>query len=86
MKDISKYVTSKQAKNPRNMTKRRKGPAEAGGGIISEPSNPEKSHPFSKEKPIINRPGDKARDEIHYLRGWVFERKFGRRIDKGGYE
>ena len=86
MNDISKYLTSNQSKNPINITKIINVPADAVWGIISEPSNLEKCHPFCKENPIINWPGDNARDEIHYLSGWIFERKFVRWIDKVGYD
>ena len=67
MNDISRYLTSKQSKSPINITKIINVSADSLWDIISEPNNLEKCHPFCKENPIIQWPGDNAMDEIHYL-------------------
>jgi hypothetical protein len=38
------------------------------------------------KNPVHVWPGDASRDEIHYLSGWVFERRFCRWIDGIGYD
>ena len=86
MNDISKFLTKDQSKSPINITKVIHVPADDVWGIISEQSNLEKCHPFCKENPTIKWPGVNARDEIHYLNGWIFERTFVRWIDKVGYD
>ena len=54
--------------------------------VISMPGNLELCHPFCAKNPVQVWPGDGARDEIHYLSGWVFERHFCRWIDGVGYD
>lgn len=53
---------------------------------ISTPGNLESCHPFCLSNPVHVWPGENARDEIHYLSGWVFERRFFRWIDGVGYD
>ena len=53
---------------------------------ISLPGNLEYCHPFCAENPVQVWPGKGARDEVHYLSGWVFERRFCRWIDGAGYD
>jgi hypothetical protein len=53
---------------------------------ISMPGNLELCHPFCAKNPVQIWPGEGARDEIHYLSGWVFERRFCRWIDGVGYD
>ena len=53
---------------------------------ISAPGNLEKCHPFCAGNPVQVWPGANARDEVHYLSGWVFERRFLRWIDGVGYD
>ena len=77
MNDISKFLTSDQSKSPINITKVIHAPADNVWNIISEQSNLEKCHPFCKQNPTIEWPGDNSKDEIHYLNGWIFERRFG---------
>lgn len=53
---------------------------------ISRPGNLELCHPFCAKNPVHVWPGESSRDEIHYLSGWVFERRFCRWIDGVGYD
>ena len=53
---------------------------------ISMPGNLEHCHPFCAKNPVQIWPGEGARDEVHYLSGWVFERRFCRWIDGVGYD
>lgn len=53
---------------------------------ISTPGNLELCHPFCKKNPVSVWPGPESRDEVHYLSGWVFERRFLRWIDGRGYD
>jgi hypothetical protein len=61
-------------------------PAEQVWEAISFPGNLELCHPFCDKNPVHIWPGHDARDEIHYLSGWVFERRFCRWIDGAGYD
>jgi len=36
--------------------------------------------------PVETWPGEDSRDEVHYLSGWIFERRFHRWIDGVGYD
>lgn len=53
---------------------------------ISSPGNLERCHPFCAANPVAEWPGERSRDEVHYLSGWVFERHFCRWIDQVGYD
>lgn len=53
---------------------------------ISMPGNLELCHPFCAANPVHQWPGEHSRDEVHYLSGWVFERRFCRWIDGIGYD
>jgi hypothetical protein len=53
---------------------------------ISKPGNLEDFHPFCAANPVTVWPGDASRDEVHYLSGWVFERRFCQWIDGVGYD
>ncbi len=61
-------------------------PAERVWEVISRPGNLELCHPFCAENPVHVWPGAASRDEIRYLNGWVFERRFRRWIDGVGYD
>ena len=50
------------------------------------PGNLEPCHPFCARNPIEKWPGVGSRDVIHYLSGWVFERRFTRWIEGVGYD
>ena len=61
-------------------------PAREVWGAISRPGNLELCHPFCASNPVRVWPGPDSRDEIHYLSGWVFERRFLNWIDGVGYD
>jgi len=63
-----------------------KAPVERVWEVISMPGNLEPCHPFCAKNPVEVWPGEKSRDEIHYLSGWVFERRFLRWIEGAGYD
>lgn len=54
--------------------------------VISKPGNLELCHPFCERNPVQIWPGEDSRDEIHYLSGWIFERRFVRWLDGLGYD
>lgn len=54
--------------------------------VISRPGNLEPCHPFCSANPVHEWPGPGSRDEIHYLSGWVFERRFREWFDGVGYD
>ena len=53
---------------------------------ISMPGNLEPCHPFCAKNPVEVWPGEESRDEVHYLSGWVFERRFCKWIEGIGYD
>jgi hypothetical protein len=53
---------------------------------ISAPGNLEHAHPFCAQNPVIAWPGADARDEVHYLSGWIYRRQFTGWIDGIGYD
>lgn len=53
---------------------------------ISMPGNLKPCHPFCARNPVQAWPGEGSRDEIHYLSGWIFERRFCRWIEGVGYD
>ena len=53
---------------------------------ISAPGNLEPCHPFCASNRVQVWPGPESRDEVHYLNGWVFERRFTRWIEGTGYD
>ena len=61
-------------------------PADEVWQIISLPGNLEFCHPFCAANPVQNWPGEGSRDEVHYLSGWVYVRRFCRWIDGVGYD
>ncbi len=61
-------------------------PAEKVWEVISMPGNLEHCHPFCAKNPVQVWPGEGARDEVHYLSGLVFERRFCQWIDGVGYD
>ena len=54
--------------------------------VISSPGNLELCHPFCAKNPVQVWPGADSRDEVHYLSGWVYERRFRRWIEGVGYD
>ena len=53
---------------------------------ISTPGNLERCHPFCARNPVHAWPGANARDEVHYLSGWMYERRFRNWIEGVGYD
>lgn len=53
---------------------------------ISMPGNLEPCHPFCARNPVKQWPGEGSIDEIHYLSGWVFERRFCTWLEGIGYD
>jgi hypothetical protein len=54
--------------------------------VISMPGNLEPCHPFCAKNPVQAWPGQESRDDVHYLSGWVLERRFCRWIEGVGYD
>lgn len=61
-------------------------PAEDVWAAMSMPGNLELCHPFCAQNPVTVWSQAASRDEIHYLSGWVYERRFIRWIDGVGYD
>ncbi len=55
-------------------------------GAISQPRNLEQIHPFCASNPVTRWPGADSVDEIRYLSGWAFERRFRNWIEGEGYD
>lgn len=53
---------------------------------MSTPGNLELCHPFCAANPVLEWPGPSSRDEVHYLSGWVFERRFHSWLEGIGYD
>ena len=66
----------------------RRMPASAGDvwDVISRPGNLHLCHPFCAQNPVTDWPGPKSRDEVHYLNGVIYERRFKRWIEGAGYD
>ena len=54
--------------------------------VISRPGNLESCHPFCASNPVEVWPGSSSRDEVHYLNGLVFERRFRYWSEGVGYD
>lgn len=50
------------------------------------PGNLEYCHPFCASNPVLEWPGPESRDEVHYLSGWKYERRFCNWIEGVGYD
>jgi len=61
-------------------------PAQKVWDVISTPGNLELCHPFCASNPVQVWPGPGSRDEVHYLSGWVYERRFLRWHEGTGYD
>ena len=61
-------------------------PADKVWEVISMSSNLVHCHPFCAKNPVQVWPGNGSRDEVHYLSGLVFERRFCQWIDGVGYD
>lgn len=54
--------------------------------VISMPANLEPCHPFCRRNPVHVWPGPDSYDEVHYLSGWRYERRFVRWFEGVGYD
>lgn len=54
--------------------------------VISRPGNLEQCHPFCARNPVSAWPGETSRDKVHYLSGWVYERRFRQWHEGTGYD
>lgn len=61
-------------------------PAEKVWDAISMPGNLELCHPFCRKNPVHVWPGPDSHDEVHYLSGWVYERRFLHWLEGEGYD
>ena len=61
-------------------------PAQEVWEAISTAGNLERCHPFCASNPVQAWPGPDSRDEVHYLNGWVYERRFLSWDDGIGYD
>ena len=55
-------------------------------GAISRPAALELGHPYCASNPVQAWPGPDARDEVRYLNGLVYERRFLSWIEGDGYD
>ena len=53
---------------------------------ISMRGNLELCHPFCEKNPVKTWSGEGSRDEVHYLNGLIYERRFSRWIEGIGYD
>ncbi len=61
-------------------------PAERVWDVIATPGNLENCHPYCSRNPVRAWPGPESRDEVHYLSGWVYERRFCSWLEGVGYD
>ena len=61
-------------------------PAQEVWDAISMSGNLELCHPFCARNPVQIWPGANSQDEVHYLSGWVYERRFRQWIEGVGYD
>ncbi len=61
-------------------------PAKEVWHVISKPGNLELCHPFCARNPVQVWSGADSRDEVHYLSGRVYERRFGQWLEGTGYD
>jgi len=71
---------------PISVSRKINSPAESVWQAISMPGNLEPCHPFCVSNPVEVWPGPDSRDEIHYLSGWIMERRFTTWIEGVGYD
>jgi hypothetical protein len=61
-------------------------PADAVWEAISSPGYLEMCHPFCASNPVKVWPGPDSWDEVHYLSGWIYERRFTSWREGIGYD
>ena len=71
---------------PISVSRRINYPAHLVWQAISQPGNLEPCHPFCASNPVEVWPGPDSRDVIHYLSGWIMERRFTAWIEGVGYD
>ena len=71
---------------PVGVTRAIDAPATEVWSAISMPGNLEPCHPFCARNPVREWPGVGSRDEVHYLNGRVYERRFTNWIEGEGYD
>ena len=54
--------------------------------MISTPGNLESCHPFCRKNPVSVWDAARSRDEVHYLSGWIYERRFREWHEGSGYD
>jgi hypothetical protein len=76
----------KQCQWPVASEQRIAAPAQKVWDVISTAGNLELCHPFCERNPVHIWPGPDSVDEVHYLSGWVYERRFFQWHDGVGYD
>lgn len=71
---------------PVSASQRITAPREEVWRVISAPGNLESCHPFCKRNPVLAWEREDSRDEVHYLSGWVYERRFREWYEGYGYD
>jgi len=61
-------------------------PAHEAWNVISRPGSVELCHPFCARNPVQLWSGQDSRDEVHYLSGRIYERRFRRWLEGTGYD
>ena len=61
-------------------------PAHEVWNVISRPGSLELCHPFCLRNIVQHWSGQESRDEVHYLNGLVYERRFRRWLKGTGYD
>lgn len=61
-------------------------PARAVWRAISTPGSLEDCHPFCRRNPVVRWPGADSVDEVHYLNGVVYERRFREWCEGQGFD
>jgi len=71
---------------PVSASQRIAAPREEVWRVISAAGNLEHCHPFCRKNPVQVWDGARSRDEVHYLSGWVYERRFREWYEGRGYD
>ena len=79
-------VTESDFKWPVAIEQRIAAPAHEVWNVISRPGILELCHPFCALNPVQLWPGPDSRDEVHYLSGWVYKRRFSQWLEGIGYD
>lgn len=71
---------------PVAVAQRIESPPEKVWETISTPGNLELCHPFCMRNPVEKWPGGDSRDEVHYLNGRIYKRRFRKWLPGVGYD